>query len=143
MGRSPPATFNLMLIGQSGRLQYEALLLVASLRAKSPQFAGQVFVCEPQPGPLWPDDPSMHPHIRTALEELGATIPPFDSQHFGASYPHGNKIEALAALPAGEPFLFLDSDTLITGELSSIPFDFSRPSASMRREGTWPVEELY
>jgi len=143
MGRSPPATFNLMLIGQSGRLQYEALLLVASLRAKSPQFAGQVFVCEPQPGPLWPDDPSMHPHIRTALEELGATILPFDSQHFGASYPHGNKIEALAALPAGEPFLFLDSDTLITGELSSIPFDFSRPSASMRREGTWPVEELY
>ena len=48
----------------------------------------------------------------------------------------------LAELPEG-PFLFLDTDTLVTGPLSAIPFDFSRPSASMRRENTWPEVELY
>ena len=41
------------------------------------------------------------------------------------------------------PFLFLDTDTLITGDLARVPFDFARPAASMRREGTWPVEDLY
>jgi hypothetical protein len=143
MGAKKPQPFNVMLIGQSGRLQYEALLLVASLRAHSPDFAGHIYVCEPQPGPLWPESPRMTPAIRDALQEFGAIIAPFQSRHFGAAYPHGNKIEGLAALPANEPFLFLDSDTLITGDLASIPFDFSRPSASMKREGTWPVEELY
>ncbi|MGL5011395.1 MAG: hypothetical protein ACRC6I_16060, partial [Paracoccaceae bacterium] len=41
------------------------------------------------------------------------------------------------------PFLFLDTDTLVTGDIGSVPFDFTKPSASMRREGTWPVIELY
>jgi hypothetical protein len=39
--------------------------------------------------------------------------------------------------------VFFDSDTLITGELSEVPFDFSRPSASLRCEGTWPKPTLY
>src|SRR5690606_22557635 len=51
--------------------------------------------------------------------------------------------EALTAAPEGAPFVFLDSDTLVTGPLSAVPFDFARPSASMRREGTWPEIELY
>ena len=79
---------------------------------------------------------------RKALVELGATILPFETRAFGSDYPHGNKIEALAALPDA-PFLFLDTDTLITGPLSQVPFDFARPSASMRRENTWPKVELY
>ncbi len=68
---------------------------------------------------------------------------PSKSRHFGHAYPQGNKIEALFALPAGEPFVFFDTDTLILGDLSRVPFDFERPSASLRREGTWPVIELY
>ena len=32
---------------------------------------------------------------------------------------------------------------MVTGALSALPFDFARPSASMRREGTWPEIELY
>ncbi len=135
--------FNLMLIGQRGRLQYEAVLFAASLRRSNPGFAGRLFVAEPQPGPLWPGDPRMEPAPRALLEELGAEILPFESRHFGAAYPHGNKIEALAALPAGAPFLFFDSDTLITGRLDSLGIDFARPSASMRRTNTWPVIELY
>ena len=135
--------FNVLVIGQSGRLQYEAVLFVASLRASSPGFAGKVIVAEPQPGPLWPNDPRMKPEVKVTLKELDAEVVPFDNAVFGHSYPNGNKIEGLAALPEGEPFVFFDSDTLITGDLSAVPFDFSRPSASMKRENTWPVEDLY
>lgn len=142
----PAATadsFNLLIIGQAGRLQYEAVLFAASLRANSPDFAGTLYVAEPQPGPLWDRDPRMSGEIKDVLTEMGATILPFESKHFGQSYRHGNKIEALAALPAGQPFVFFDTDTLVMGDLARVPFDFSRPTASMNREGTWPVEELY
>ncbi|MBI1416566.1 MAG: hypothetical protein GC146_05010 [Limimaricola sp.] len=135
--------FNIMIVAQAGRLQIEALFLAASLRRNAPGFAGRLVVAEPQPGPLWPADPRIDPSFRTALEGFGAEIVPFTSAHFGASYPYGNKIEGLSCLPAGEPFLFLDTDTLILGEIGEVPFDFARPTASMRREGTWPKEELY
>ncbi len=134
--------FTLMAIGQKGRLQYEAILLAASLRLTNPGFAGQLVICEPQPGPLWQADLRMDAPARGVLEALGATIVPFESKVFGQDYPYGNKIEALAALP-DRPFLFLDSDTLITGDLAGLTLDFTRPSASMRREGTWPQIELY
>lgn len=137
-------SFNIMIVGQTGRLQYEALLFAASLRHSDPGFQGRLIVAEPQPGPLWPDDPRIRDaEIRGLLTELGAEIVPFDSRVFGAAYPQGNKIEGLATLPAGEPFVFFDTDTLITGPLGAVPFDFNRPAASMRREGTWPVIELY
>lgn len=135
--------FNILAIGQAGRLAYEAVLLAASLRATNPAFNGRLFIAEPQPGPLWKDDPRINnPDITRQLADLGAEIIPFESKVFGDNYPYGNKIEALMALP-DEPFLFLDTDTLVTGPLDSIGFDFARPSASMRREGTWPTIELY
>ena len=136
--------FNLAAVVQSGRLQYEAVLLAASLREMSPGFTGRLLLLEPQPGPLWPNDPTVsNKATRRLLESLGAEFVPFESRHFGHAYPYGNKIEALAALPEGENFLFLDTDTLITGELTGVPFDFDRPTASLRREGTWPRLELY
>lgn len=135
--------FNIVIVGQGGRLEYEALLFVASLRAYSPLFAGKVIVAEPQPGPLWDRDPTMSAPVKAHLEAMGAEIVPFHSVHFGQSYPQGNKIEGLQTLPAGEPFIFFDTDTLITDELSEVPFDFTKPAASMRRGPTWPVEELY
>ncbi|MEL6607881.1 MAG: hypothetical protein AAFO93_03125 [Pseudomonadota bacterium] len=139
-----PKDFSILVIGQSGRIGYEAALFVASLREMSPGFAGRVIVAEPLPGPLWPGDPRIGPQpLRDLLQDLGAEIVGFDSAHFGAAYPYGNKIEALGLLPEGEPFVFFDSDTLITGEITEVPFDFSRPSASLRREGTWPTIELY
>lgn len=136
--------FNIMIVGQGGRLQYEAILFAASLRRMCPDFNGQLYVAEPQPGPLWLSDPTIRgAESRELLERLGARIIPFDSRHFGQAYPYGNKIEALSALPEGEPFVFFDTDTLITGDLMSVPFDFTRPTASMRREDTWPQIELY
>lgn len=142
--QATPKTFNIVLIGQNNRLQYESLLFAASLRHSSPDFAGRVFVAVPQPGPLWSQDPSIqNEDILNALRQLDVEILPFASQVFGESYPYGNKIEALLALPEGEPFVFFDSDTLITGDLNTVPFDFSRPSASLKVEGTWPRPTLY
>ncbi|MEL6417923.1 MAG: hypothetical protein AAFQ55_04790 [Pseudomonadota bacterium] len=138
------ATFNIAIVGQAGRLSYEALLFVASLRHFSPDFAGKVLIAEPQPSPLWPNNPRIRPsELRDMLIELGARIIPFEAQHFGSDYPQGNKIEMLTALPEGEPFVFFDTDTLIRGDLATVPFDFGRPTASLRREGTWPKPALY
>ena len=134
---------NVFCIAQAGRLGFEAVLFLASFRAANPDFTGRLFVGEPQPGPRWSGDTRLAPDIRALIEGFGAEILPFANQHFGQSYPYGNKIEALAALPSGEPFVFFDTDTLFTAPLSRVAFDFDRPSASMRREGTWPEIELY
>lgn len=142
MAQSPD--FNVVIVGQAGRLSYEALLFAASLRHTNPDFKGRLLVAEPQPGPLWPREPQIRPSdVRQALLDLDAEIIPFQNQHFGHAYPNGNKIEMLSAMPEGEPFVFFDTDTLITGDLSQVPFDFSRPSASPKVEGTWPKIELY
>ena len=139
-----PPDFNILIIGQTGRLGYEALLFAASLRHCSPGFSGRLIVATPQPGAQWTHDPSLRdPDIVMALRDLGAEIVPFESKHFGEAYPYGNKIEALGVLPKGAPFVFFDTDTLITGNVAHVPFDFDRPSASLRREGTWPKPELY
>ena len=135
--------FNIVVVGHAGRLQYEAILFAASLRANSPEFDGRFFVAEPEPGPLWPSSPSIRSDAREVLDRLEAEIIPFQSRHFGAAYPYGNKIEALFALPKGEPFLFLDTDTLVLDDITQVPFDFKKPTASMRREGTWPELQLY
>lgn len=146
MARKPQAsqTFNVVVVGQKGRLSYEALIFAASLRHTSPAFRGRLLVAEPQAGPFWKDDPSIKDTaLRAALKDLDAEIIPFESRHFGSSYPYGNKIEMLGALPKGEPFVFFDTDTLITDDLTQVPFDFNRPSASLKREGTWPIPQLY
>jgi hypothetical protein len=139
-----PQTVNLLIVGQNGRLTYEALLFAASKQARSPGDGFRLWVAEPAPGPLWPNDPTMRDSdAREALQEMGARIVSFESRHFGAAYPYGNKIEALFALPPDEPFVFFDTDTLVLDDLGRVPFDFDRPSASLRREGTWPKLELY
>ncbi|ABD55723.1 hypothetical protein [Jannaschia sp. CCS1] len=137
-------SFNVVIVGQNGRLQYEAALFLASFRAANANFPGKLFVAEPQPGPRWSKDPRMgDPAVRALISDLGAEIIPFINKHFGETYPYGNKIEALLALPKGEPFVFFDTDTLIMGDLTKVPFDFAKPSASRRVQGTWPNIELY
>lgn len=141
---SKSGPFDIVIVAQSGRLTYEAVVFVASLRTFAPDFEGHVYVAEPQPGPLWPRDPRISDlEARGLLLRLGAEIVPFENRHFGASYPNGNKVEALAALPDGRAFVFFDTDTIITGPINEIPFDFNRPSASMARENTWPEPPLY
>ncbi len=134
---------NIVCVAQNGRLQYEALAFMASFCKFHNGSDFRVTIAEPQPGPRWPDDPRIDAPIRAQLTEMGAKIVPFSSEVFGAEYPHGNKIEALKILPKGEPFVFFDTDTLFLGPLSDVPFDFAKPGASMRREGTWPQPDLY
>lgn len=136
--------YNIVIVAQGGRLKFEALLFAASLARHAPALSGRLYIAEPLPGGRWPDDPRIQdPAARELLEGLGAKFVGFESRHFGPSYPYGNKIEALSALPAGEPFVFFDTDTLICGPLDQVDFDFNRPSASMRVEATWPEPQPY
>ena len=137
--------FDIVIVGQAGRLTYEAVLFAASLRQSAPDLQGPAIVAAPQPGPLWPDDPRIADDDARALlsDRLGAEIVGFENRHFGAAYPQGNKIEALAALEPERPFVFFDTDTLILGPVDRVAFDFDRPAASMVREATWPEPQLY
>ena len=144
MGQAELMTFNILIIGQSGRLQYEAIMFLASLRQSAPHYKGQVFVAVPQHTERWNSNPTItDPEIRALIKTLGRTISPFENTYFGEDYPYSDKIEVLSVLPEGEPFIFFDTDTLITGAIDSVPFDFERPSASSKVDGTWPVIELY
>lgn len=140
----PTPPFNILVIAQEGRLAREAAVFAASLRQNSPDWKGRLIVAEPRAEGAWQGRTTLiQTPAREILTKMGAEITPFTARHFGHSYPYGNKIEALAVLPAEQPFLFFDSDTLVTGELDRISFDFSRPSASMQREGSWPKPPLY
>ncbi len=137
-------SFNILIVAQAGRLSFEAAIFMASLREKSPKFAGTVYIAMPRKNDLWWDNPEIaNTDLIDLLKTFGAKIVPFESQHFGQHYPYGNKIEALGVLPKDEPFVFFDTDTIVTGELSDVPFDFNRPSASRRVSATWPELELY
>ena len=133
---------NILIVAQDGRLQYEALLFAASLRHFPENRDLRLVVAEPQPGPLWQGDPRIsRPAIRRELRALGADIIPLHSKVFGARYPQGNKLEALALLPTGEAFAFFDTDTLITGPIAGVVA--GPPTASVGVEPTWPREPLY
>lgn len=135
---------NILCIVQGGRLQYEALLFMASFRKFHDSDDFRVFMAEPQPNDLWDIDPRIaDAATRDMLTDLGAELVPLHSKTFGASYPNGNKIEALALLPEGEPFIFFDTDTIFMASLKNVAFDFEKPSASLRCEGTWPIPDLY
>ncbi|PZO66622.1 MAG: hypothetical protein DI498_06250 [Paracoccus denitrificans] len=136
--------FNILIVAQAGRLEYQAVLFAASLRQNATDFSGRLIVAEPANDGAWTGHQTrISDPVRSALTELGAKVTPFVAEHFGASYPYGNKIEALALLPQDEPFLFVDTDTLVTGPLDRVAFDFDKPAASMRREATWPDPPLY
>jgi len=76
--------FNILIIGRSGRLQYEAILFLASLRQSAPDFSGQVFVAEPKHNERWDQNPAItDPEIREVIEKLGGKITPFENTHFG------------------------------------------------------------
>ena len=80
--------FNIMAVGQSGRLSYEAIVLAASLRHTNPDFQGRLIIAEPQMNNRWDRDLSINnKEVRALLESLGAEILPFENKVFGAGYP--------------------------------------------------------
>lgn len=133
--------YSIIAVVQDGRLAYEALLFMASLRAVEPDVP--VLLFEPQPSPDWSGDPRVTDGaLRQALRDLGAKIRPisqtsFGKTSFGQAYPNGNKVDALCAAPKGQNFVFFDTDTVFLKPLD-IRFPFDAPTASLRREATWP-----
>lgn len=136
--------FNILILAQAGRLEYEALIFAATLRHHAPDFRGRLIVAQPRAEGAWQDKHTdLSEPVASVLRQLDAEIVPFTATRFGADYPQGNKIEALSALPPAEPFIFFDTDTAITGPLDRVAFDFNHPTASMRRSATWPQPPLY
>ncbi|MGB1035547.1 MAG: hypothetical protein ACPGVS_11030 [Primorskyibacter sp.] len=125
----------ILIVAQAGRLEAEALIFVATACAAG---VGPVTIAEVQPGPLWPHDPRLSPEGRRMLLDMGARIVPLHSQHFGARYPHGNKIEALFVLRPGEPFVFFDTDTVIIAPLNAMDWATGTAGAMARVAPTWP-----
>ncbi len=137
-------TFNVVIVGQAGRLQYEALLFALSFRATNPTFKANSTsrnLLRTIVGTLIHG--FLMAHYAICCTSKALYFLPFENKAFGEYYPNANKIECLTALPKDEPFVFFDTDTLITGDIASVPFDFDRPSASLNVTGTWPEIELY
>ena len=89
---------NILIVAQEGRLSYEAILFALSLGVQSPDYSERLYIAEPRNGSLWGKDPRVKDKdIRKLLEDTGARFVSFESIHFGAAYPNGNKIEALPA----------------------------------------------
>ncbi|NNU80656.1 hypothetical protein HMH01_09430 [Halovulum dunhuangense] len=118
------------IIAQNGRLQYEAVLFVETAR----YFCGDkvdIYILIPRRGENWSNEPdNINPQILDYFVKSGCHIVPFKNEIWGQSYPEGNKICCLRELPAGRPFIFFDSDQIITADVSELKFDFSHPLVS-------------
>ncbi len=130
--------FNIYFIAQNGRLEFEALLLVLSLRKCSDLKDVKVFACTPINSDLWKTDPDMrNSRIGGILKDLDVQVVPFENERFGISYPHSNKMYALSALPSDEPFVFFDTDHVFFGDVTQTNADFSAPTARFAAK-SWP-----
>jgi len=85
--------------------------------------------------------------IQTTAEKLywiwAPKFTPLKTGILVKAIPMATKLSALQRFPRMRLLFFFDTDTLITGEITDVPFDFNKPSASSRCEGTWPEIELY
>ena len=113
--------YNVFAVVQGGRLQYEAIIFVATFFQKNPNFKGRLILGEPENSDRWDSDPRINnENVRRLLTDLGAEIRPFQNGVFGSRYPNGNKIMGLTCLPDKEPFVFFDTDTMFSGRLSTV-----------------------
>jgi hypothetical protein len=105
--RGTKPAFNVVVVGQAGRLQYEAALFCASFRAAMPDFPGRLFVAEPQPGPRWTRDPRISdPAVRSLLADLGAEILPFEARTSAKATPTATRSNAFPPCPKASPSSF-------------------------------------
>ncbi len=136
MAQDSKTELKIIAVVQDGRLAYEALLFMASLRAVAPDV--EVLLFEPQPCAKWGSDPRISdPALRRALMDLGADIRPIPNSTWAEDYPNGSKIDALAAAPAGQNFAFFDTDTIFLAPLD-LEFPFEAPTGSLKRSASWP-----
>jgi hypothetical protein len=130
---------NVALVAQLGRIGYQALLCAASIRAFHAAGDVHISICVPNRSPLWQSDPTVgDADLTHAFKRYDCEIVPFDNVDFGSIYPHSNKFYSILSLPPTEPFLFLDSDTILMRPMCSADFDFCSPAL---RPATvkWPL----
>lgn len=131
---APNCDISIMMILGDHWLEYEAALALASFQAT--QNIGKITFAQPRANAFWP-----HPPVSQNSDwfiQNGAEVIQFEPRVFGPSYPIGNKIEALFALPEGKPFIFFDTDTVFLRPIDWTRIDFSAPMASLKRTDTWP-----
>jgi len=142
---------NICTVVQSGRLMYEAALLLITYNATNTDSNNQFYICIPKNGINWSSDPSKIPtELIDFYISQGAKISYFENSDWGSVYPHSNKIYALKCLPSGEPFMFLDSDMIILGSISDSMMNFDYPSAHdegntfpTKKDGMYSEEKIW
>lgn len=136
--RSP---WNVVMVAQRGWLGYQALLCAASIRAHHTADDVRIFICAPNNTRLWSYDPTLNDaDLVAAFARYGCELLSFDNADFGSKYPHSNKFYSILSLPADEPFIFLDSDTVIAHSMRDDRFDFANPV--LKGGGSsWPKRE--
>ena len=131
--------WNVAIVAQRGRIAYQALLCAASIRAHHSADDIRVYICVPNYTRRWKTDPGLDDvELVEAFRRYDCEITPFDNADFGSRYPHSNKFYAILSLPADEPFMFLDSDTIVAGSMRA-DIDFARP-VLRPAQSTWPVK---
>lgn len=129
---------NVAIIAQAGRLGYQALLCVASIRLFHSANQVRVFVCIPNKSDLWRGDPAVSdPDLMQSFARYGCELAYFDNLDFGSRYPHSNKFYSILALPESEPFVFIDSDGILVAPIQPESLNFRRP-AFQPASASWP-----
>jgi hypothetical protein len=131
---------NIVIVAQAGRIGYQAVLCAASIRAFHGAGDVRTFVCVPQNSPRWDNDPSLaDPELLRLFKRYDCEVVPFDNAGFGSAYPHSNKFYAILSLPPEEPFVFLDSDSMLVAPIAPGALSFESPA--LKPGGpSWPVE---
>lgn len=120
---------NVTFVAQGGRIGYQALLCAASIRNFHPASDVRIFVCIPKNTKKWKTDPSVtDSDVLAGFDRYGCNVVTIDNTQWGSKYPHANKFYSILALPPDEPFVFLDSDTVLVSELSDAALNLHHPA---------------
>lgn len=115
----PPCTATFIFIVQRGRLEREAILLVASALRNGRVPPRRLLACYPEPGPMWSADPRPTERTLDYLKSRGVRTRSFVNTDFGERYPHSNKMYAL--MSCREDFVFfIDTDTFFIRPLPKL-----------------------
>ena len=133
------SSLNVAIVAQKGRIGYQALLSAASIREHHPAADVRIHICIPNSSELWVDNPGIEdPALIRAFERYSCELVHFENADFGSNYPHSNKFYSILSLPPQEPFLFLDSDTLLLRPIRPDDFNFAVPG--LKAAGpSWPI----
>jgi hypothetical protein len=119
---------NICLVAQGGRIGYQAALCAASIRAFHNAADVSIFICVPKNSNNWKNDPGISDtDLVAAFRHYDCTVIAFENRDFGSTYPHSNKFYSMMSLPSDEPFLFLDSDTVLVKRIGAGDMNLSAP----------------